>query len=530
MRISRLRISNYARIEDLDIEVRKHLVVIGRNNIGKTAMLRAINAVLVPSLGALYQQFSVADFRAPNEPVTIEVEFDELSLDEEAAFPDAIQIESDAKKLGVTLLISIDEEDFDSVKFSRRFSGKASGRPTKQQIEIIGWRYLSAVRSIGGEQLDGRSGGLRDLLANVDLGEDQKRFQEMVESFNSLLGVTEALVLLREELARHLTLTMPQAVDAESIVIESLIDPEQNLLSNLNVSLVRDGQRRQIGAQSDGTRSLMAMTFYDLASSVANIIAIDEPENHLHPSGQRALSDLLQAGKNQKIISTHSSSIVQKFDPEYVLAFAPDGTVRQLSIGALSTEEKLVAQWWITARLEPLTARYVLYVEGDSDRIFVETVASRFGVNLDKLGISIFDLGGAGEFSHAYKLFGPDGFDVGLAGLVDEDFEEAWAQAIGCDVPRLDEHNVVVCRRDLEFEYIAAVGIGRLVEVFGTSRLFSNNEVTSLSSAKDDMEIKKWFQKAGRKTKAAIALSAVLSKTEIWRITAARELLKAVTK
>jgi len=68
--------------------------------------------------------------------------------------------------------------------------------------------------------------------------------------------------------------------------------------------------------QSDGTRALFAMAMYDLVSASANIVGIDEPEIHLHPTSKRTLAKLLQEGSNQKILATHSSDIVSAFDPE----------------------------------------------------------------------------------------------------------------------------------------------------------------------------------------------------------------------
>lgn len=67
-------------------------------------------------------------------------------------------------------------------------------------------------------------------------------------------------------------------------------------------------------------RAQFAIALYDLVSESANIVAIDEPEIHLHPTSQRSLARLLRSGRNQKIIATHSPDIAGAFPPESVVS------------------------------------------------------------------------------------------------------------------------------------------------------------------------------------------------------------------
>src|SRR5699024_9428206 len=65
------------------------------------------------------------------------------------------------------------------------------------------------------------------------------------------------------------------------------------------------------------------MAFYDLVSIGANMIGIDEPEIHLHPTSQRSLARLLKSNPNQKIIATHSSDIVSAFEADSIAVVRP---------------------------------------------------------------------------------------------------------------------------------------------------------------------------------------------------------------
>jgi putative ATP-dependent endonuclease of the OLD family len=260
----------------------------------------------------------------------------------------------------------------------------------------------------------------------------------------------------------------------------------------------------------------MSMTLYDLSSSTANIVAIDEPESHLHPAGQRALSRLLNNGSNQKFLSTHSAFIVQNFDPECVIAFGPEGDIRQLTSGQLSKETVLLAHWWTGQKLEPLTARYTLMVEGPADRIVLNAACSAVGYDLDKLGVSILELGGAGNFKAAYNLFGPKGFKVGIIGLVDEDHESKWSSWSDIPMVELENNNIFVCRKDLEDEYITALGAPVARQIFISSGLFATNEVANLTTAEQSVDgVANWARHKNIKIRAAMAVQESISETVV---------------
>jgi len=63
------------------------------------------------------------------------------------------------------------------------------------------------------------------------------------------------------------------------------------------------------------------------------------------------------------------------------------------------------------------SAHTVVLVEGISDQLALEALAGRRDRNLDAEGISIVPMGGATNIGSFLDLFGPQGADVGLAGL-----------------------------------------------------------------------------------------------------------------
>jgi predicted ATP-dependent endonuclease of OLD family len=58
-------------------------------------------------------------------------------------------------------------------------------------------------------------------------------------------------------------------------------------------------------------------------------------------------------------------------------------------------------------------------VEGISDQIAIETLATRLGRNLTSEGVSVVSMGGAHAFGRFLTRFGPHGAHLGIAGLYD---------------------------------------------------------------------------------------------------------------
>jgi len=112
-------------------------------------------------------------------------------------------------------------------------------------------------------------------------------------------------------------------------------------------------------------------------------------------------------------------------------------------------------------------ARAVVLVEGISDRIAVETLAARFGRNLESEGVSVVPVGGAQAIGRFLTRFGLQGSGARLAGLYDVGEESVVRRSLqragfGSDSPLtcvdMERLGFYVCVVDLEDELIRALG------------------------------------------------------------------------
>jgi hypothetical protein len=70
-------------------------------------------------------------------------------------------------------------------------------------------------------------------------------------------------------------------------------------------------------------------------------------------------------------------------------------------------------------------------VEGESDRLAVETLALRLGHDLTALRVSVVPMGGATSIVHFLDRYGPNGADHRLFGLCDAGESRGIARALG---------------------------------------------------------------------------------------------------
>lgn len=113
----------------------------------------------------------------------------------------------------------------------------------------------------------------------------------------------------------------------------------------------------------------------------------------------------------------------------------------------------------------------VVLVEGVSDRVAVEAAARR--LSRDLAGMQVVAAGGVGSIRALAERFGPKGVGLALRGLCDA-AEVPWVcraltgagVGIALDRGGLETLGFAVCDRDLEDEFVRALGVERVEALF----------------------------------------------------------------
>lgn len=485
MRLSDIAFENFRSLPDLALDVRGDLVLVGPNDSGKTSVLVGLDYLLGMPAQQLVSALTPSDLGDSSRSLVVEATLIDFSDDERAAFADEISTIK-GEKLRVRLEASLNASDPSVCDVQRYFpDGPTPRSPTPHQLDAIGWEYVRATRSLFRELGSSRSGVVGTLMEGIDLGSDLDEVKAQLAALEELVDQSASVADFRSQLAGALTDVLPSEVASDAIKVMMPGGLSDNPLADAQVGLTANGTTRPMTEQSDGVRALATIAAYGLVHFGANIVAIDEPEMHLHPSAQKLVAAILRGSTAQSVIATHSSHVVSEIDPLDIVVIHRDRPPVQASPSAKAATYEFAARWWEDSFVQPLTATSVVAVEGPSERLLVTAAARVQGLSLHRSGIHIFDLGGAPQFGNAYAAFGPPGFGVSIFGLVDEDHRDAWAKVLGVASADLESEGYRVCAPDLEGEVVNELGVERVIELLVAAGVLTEARLLKVLKAPD---------------------------------------------
>ncbi|MFP1760903.1 ATP-dependent nuclease [Lonsdalea quercina] len=145
---------------------------------------------------------------------------------------------------------------------------------------------------------------------------------------------------------------------------------------------------------------------------IFSMISLEEPENHLSPHYLGRIIKLVKDyGRNelcQVIISSHSSSILSRIEPEQIRHFRLDKDSKSTVVSALTLPEKedelsKFIKEAVKAYPEIYFSKLVIFGEGDSEEIIIPKVLELHSMEIDSHSISVVPLGGR-HVNHFWRL------------------------------------------------------------------------------------------------------------------------------
>jgi len=429
--LRRIDIANFRGIKNLTLSLDETTVLIGENNTSKTSILHAIQLCLGRTLRGKGQTFSEYDYHltdktsqpVDSDPIEIRLHFSERK---EGEWPEEITqmladaAQTDTKGLqSVTLRVTsqYDEaiNDFTTNWDFLDLAGNplVKAKQTRYLIQLQQLApvfYLAALRDAA-QEFRPRSQFWGPFVRSVKI--DPVLRDELEKSLSELnqkvLDSYDSFEKVKERLKQ--TSTFVPLDSKEPVGIEAIPGKVFDMLSRTQVLLAsRTGARLPIGRHGEGTQSLAVICLFDafLQSQLEGsydkfsrpILALEEPEAHLHPSAIRAVGKMLQELKGQKLIATHSGDLVSSVPLSSLRRLCRSGgaiTVRQISEGALSIDEISKLNYHIReSRGKLIFARCWLFVEGESDWIIYNECARISGYDLISEGVFCVEHRGVG--------------------------------------------------------------------------------------------------------------------------------------
>ncbi len=434
IKIDEIRIDGFRGLKDFKMNLSETTVLTGMNNVGKTSVLKALQLLFGNS-----SFLSAEDLHIGKDDKSTQIIVDAkiISIDEDgkraANFSEVWEI-----AFGETN-IKMDAEEFAYVPLRVRYTFQTLQNSFNRDMHVlnewesasIAWQelkgkkstikgdcfqfhYLDAKRDIQ-DDLKVRTSYLGKMLGDVASHYDPKDVAELEQKISSLnaeaIDKSDVLKNIQESL-KGIDTTMDSS---GKVYVSPFAKKLRDLNKSLTIHYGTEDSSFTMDYHGMGTRSWSSMlSFRAFVKQMCNsknpeedaflpIIAIEEPEAHLHPNAQKQLYKQMNDMPGIKIISTHSP---------YVAACAELSELRgmyksdemtvcgSLPITKLTAEEqRKIRQAVLTSNGELLFAKAIVLGEGETEvqalPIFSE---QHLGLTPVESGLCFIDAKGCGNY------------------------------------------------------------------------------------------------------------------------------------
>lgn len=255
--------------------------------------------------------------------------------------------------------------------------GNTLSKKAQQVARFIGGRidfiYIPTVRTSGAavrvvEHM---------LEEELSVLEQDKEYQS---ALNQIAKLQEPILRrISEKITDPLKQFIPQIKDVAVSISE---EKRYRALRGSCEIIIDDGTPTSIERKGDGVKSLAAISLLRGSKEVgrASILALEEPESHLHPGAIHRLRNVIEELSNdyQVVITTHCPLFVDRNNvSRNIIISSNKGNPAK----KISEVRKILG---VMASDNLLHARIVLIVEGEEDKISIESIFKHQSIVLQK--------------------------------------------------------------------------------------------------------------------------------------------------
>lgn len=502
MKVVSFTVKNYRSIvEAHKIVLNDYNVLLGKNNEGKSNILRALSVCM-----NCINDFRRFKFAMHREYIRVDSSYNwnrdfpinlrkrkngrksvfelELYLNEEELTSFNRELHTRIKVHNIVLKIEIGEDNIPNVTFPLRGSDSLTNKKEKVLQFLsnkIAYNYIPAVRT--------EEHAIRLIKNNIAKElETLNSNSDYIESLEKIRNIQKiCLDKISKDIKTELSEFLPKVKNVE-------IDIEDNYriatsLSDINV-YVDDGIKTNIENKGDGVKSLAVLAMLknkQVSLGSSSVVAIDEPEAHLHPGAINELGSTLRdlSENNQVIISTHNHLFTNYLNLENNI-IVNNGKAKPAK--SISEIRNILG---VRASDNLINARFVLLVEGKTDENILNYILSKKDLRIKKALaeriLMIFGVDSASKLEYNANKFKKE-LCICMA-LVDNDEEGRKAYEKVTENKEIDISNIFLCKckgmNDSELEDCinAQIYKDKILEEFSVDldcQSFRNNKIWSL--------------------------------------------------
>lgn len=444
MYLSELTIQGFRRIDSLTLRFQPGLnVLVGPNNVGKTAVVDALRALLSTTEERALR-ISDSDLHVPRAPgampakqITFDYVFRGLTADEEADFLSALKPATGPAgapgEYEAHIHVRYSSPDAGGRMRPKRWCGDHEENAlTSDMLEDLRAIYLPPLRDSASGLRPSRSSQIARLIHRLS---DDAAKQEMVEALKKFdndlkakkpIEQTQTAIRLRHESMLGSELKQALAV--------GLMSPDFHRLAarlSLSVDLL-DIEQNGLGYNN---LIYMAVVLSELSlnpDAAYKALIVEEPEAHLHPQMQAVLLQYLESRKEpeanekavQVFVTSHSPNFAAIANIDTIGCLCEHGnTIRSFFPREVTFDKKKkekLQRYLDVTRAELYFARRIILVEGAAERFMVQALAKKLNIDLRKHGVSVLSTEGL-NFDAFAPLFSKTALNVRVAIVSDAD-------------------------------------------------------------------------------------------------------------
>jgi len=389
MRLRNVMIKNFRALREVSIDFSNMTVIIGENDCGKTSVMLALQTFFESK-----KLDSQSDYfkKEVSNPVIVEVKFDQL---EEVIAEKPV---ATAKELVIRRIFAFNQSAINEIQKSGKWEKITEAKMKEMLPDFVLVPASRNLESQGKMTTTGLLGKLlRPLIKQIIVAEGAASAAELKKHIR--MGVAQRIADVQDAMREQLNnpnLKLDHEVD---------VDPLQGIQVPVSMSDERVDQipieNRGAGIQNSFILALFRT--YAKYETPNFILAIEEPENSLHPRAQREMRWAMQdlSKKSQVICTTHSPVFLDlgRLEDNIVLRRKSDGATEPSYFSLRKVEEINELRELIGVNVSDALlsggGNCTLIVEGDTELYAYPHLFACLGKNPRSLGISIISAGGS---------------------------------------------------------------------------------------------------------------------------------------
>ena len=425
MRLVSFTVTKYRSIKRAHkIQVGKQTVLVGPNNEGKSNLIRA----LVAAMRVLTRARLDPHGRAVGGALRLR---QRAEYDWDRDYPQDLQASEATGRSEITLEFALTAQEILDFKKAVRSDLNGTlplrvsfGRDADAQIVVV-------KRGPGGPALTAKSRSIAEFVsqrANFEhipavrtassaqdiVNAMVSRELETVESDQAYRTALESIAALQQPLLDRLSSSIKETLvkflpDVTDVQVRIPVEERYRALRHYCQIVVDDGTPTLLELKGDGVQSLAALGIMRHASESTAIgrnlvIAIEEPESHLHPGAIHELRQVIRdlSERHQVVLTTHNPLFVDRS------ALRNNVVVQDNRARPARTIDELRSVLGVRASDNLRHAELVLVVEGDDDHralaALLRAHSTRCRQALDGGAIAIDSLNGATNLAYKVSL------------------------------------------------------------------------------------------------------------------------------